>query len=499
MNKNLRYLWLVVGAALTIFIDGKWNIPLAAWLAPVFFLQFFRKSDKVWLDFVLLWLATAIPASISWHGATFFPPVISFALTFSMAFIKQLIRYVPDRLYYRRFPNSAWVTLVFPIVYTAADFLTTAFSPIGTFSANAYTQRGVLPIMQFASIAGLWGITFVIGRFASLVNYLWDQGFKFNQFALTSACLLLLVPLFGFGRILLKPQPKQTPVIAGFSLPNGALANLMDKSKNEDKADFRRAADQLNTEELNQIHTLAKDGANIVAMQEASFVGMTDQIEQVIQNASTIAKEQKIYIVLPTFDVEKSPKENIVRIIDPKGDIVLTHVKYGGNSIEKTLKGDGILHTVDTPYGRLSAIICWDSEFPNVVRQAGQKQVDLLFLPVNEWREVKDIDKGMSTFRAVENGMTIFRQAGQGISLVVDPYGTEFSPIDAFAGNQTGFTDVQLVKTPIGSVKTLYPNVGDVVGYGMSLGLVSLLIGLFFICKPQISWARLVKVDFSQR
>jgi hypothetical protein len=46
----------------------------------------------------------------------------------------------------------------------------------------------------------------------------------------------------------------------------------------------------------------------------------------------------------------KSPAENVVRIVDPNGDVVLTHVKYGGNDFESTLKGDSVLQTVDTPY-----------------------------------------------------------------------------------------------------------------------------------------------------
>ena len=36
--------------------------------------------------------------------------------------------------------------------------------------------------------------------------------------------------------------------------------------------------------------------------------------------------------------------ENIVRIIDPSGSIVLEHIKYGGNQFEGSLKGDGVLH-----------------------------------------------------------------------------------------------------------------------------------------------------------
>jgi len=485
MNKNIRFLWLALAAILTLFIGSKWNIPLAAWIAPIFFMRFFRESDKAGRNFLLLWLASAIPTIISWSGATsmgFINPIVE-PIFFIILTPIGLIPYIIDRMYHRRLLNAAWVTLVFPIAFTAVDFFTSSGSPFGTFGAAAYSQRGFLPVMQLASITGLWGITFIIGWFASLANQVWDAGFKFNRFTLLSTCFLLMIFLFGFGRTLTKSQPKQTPVIAGFSLPNGAIISMIGQYNSEDEAGFRQTVDELNTKQLTQIRTLAQEGANIIVLQEGSFMGMTDQIEKVISEASTVAKEENIYIVLPTFDMEKSPAENKVRIIDPSGHVALTHTKYGGNQFEGTLKGDGILQTMDTPYGKLSAVICWDTDFANVIKQAGKQSVDLLFVPSNDWLAVRDIHAGMATFRAVENGMTVFRQTGQGVSIVVDAYGAEFSRIDSFAGSQTGFTSMQRVATPIDSVDTIYPSFGDAVGNIMLLGFIGLLIGLFFTTK----------------
>ena len=48
----------------------------------------------------------------------------------------------------------------------------------------------------------------------------------------------------------------------------------------------------------------------------------------------------------------------MVTIIDTNGDIVCTHVKYGGNDFEGSLKGEGALQTIDYPCGKLSAISC---------------------------------------------------------------------------------------------------------------------------------------------
>jgi apolipoprotein N-acyltransferase len=486
MNKNLRYLWLVLAAVLGLFVGGKWNIPLAAWLAPVLMLRFFRDSDKAARNFLLLWLASAIPTLISWNGATFFPPMVEVAFFLGVAPIG-LIPNVLDRMYYRRFPNSAWITLVYPIAYTAVDFFSSSGTPFGTSGAVAYSQRDFLPIMQMASVTGLWGITFVIGWFASLVNYVWESGFRFTRFALTSAGLLVLILGLGFGRTLLPTQPSQTAVIAGFSLADEKLHEVLSQNEVVGEAGFRQAVNELHAQELNRIRTMAGEGAVMVSMQEAAGMGMTDQVEALIAKASTLAKEQGIYIILPILDVEKSPVENVVHIIDPNGDVVLTHVKYGGNQFEGSLKGDGVLQTVDTPYGRISAIICWDADFPNVIKQAGAQDVDLLFLPANDWLGVKDIHAGMATFRAVENGMSIYRQTGSGVSSVIDAYGRTLQRVDMFEEESAGnFAAVQMVTTPIDSVNTLYPVVGDVVGNMMLVLFSGLILGLWLSRKQAV-------------
>ncbi|MBT3713331.1 MAG: hypothetical protein HOG15_08270, partial [Anaerolineae bacterium] len=45
-NKNLNFLWLALYAALTLFASGRWQIPLAGWLAPVFAIHFYRHQES---------------------------------------------------------------------------------------------------------------------------------------------------------------------------------------------------------------------------------------------------------------------------------------------------------------------------------------------------------------------------------------------------------------------------------------------------------------------
>ena len=472
-----HYLFLLIAFALNFVASGgKWNVPIAAWIAPIFVLRFYRQSDKPWLDFLLLWLATAIPLIVSWNGATFFPGLGEVGFFLAVAPIA-LIAVVIDRYFHVRFPDSAWMLFIFPIAATALDFFQANGSPFGTFGASAYSQRGFLPVMQIASVTGIWGITFVMSLFASTVNRFWEG--NASPLSWASAGLLVLILGLSLGRTLLPAQPKQTAVIAGFSLPEGTLSKSLSQFKSGDEAGFRQAMDELHAAELNQIRTLAQDGANIVVIQEGGVIGMTDQIEKMIADAGTLAKEENIYVVLPTFDIEQMPPVNSIYIVDPNGDVVLHHIKYGGNMFEGTLKGDGVLQTVDTPYGKLSAIICWDADFPNIVKQAGAQNVDLLIVPAQDWLGVRDIHAGMATFRAVENGLTVFRQTGQGVSLVSDPYGKVLNRVDSFEESASEFVSIQKVSTPTGSVNTLYPKLGDMLGNIMLVALLGLFIGMF--------------------
>ena len=208
-------------------------------------------------------------------------------------------------------------------------------------------------------------------------------------------------------------------------------------------------------------------------------MGYADQVEKLLTDAGILAKEEGIYIILPTVTVGKEKPENVVRIIDANGEVVLKHVKYGGTQFEGSLTGSGELQTIDTPYGKISAIICWDADFPNVVKQAGVQGVDLLFVPSNDWLAVKDIHAGMATFRAVENGLSVYRQTGSGVSVVTDAFGRTLSRVDTTKEVDTGsFTAIQMVTTPISSVTTLYPIIGDVFGNMMLVASAGLLLRL---------------------
>jgi hypothetical protein len=40
------YVWLAIGLVLFVFVGFGWNVPIAAWIAPVFLIRFFRMQDR---------------------------------------------------------------------------------------------------------------------------------------------------------------------------------------------------------------------------------------------------------------------------------------------------------------------------------------------------------------------------------------------------------------------------------------------------------------------
>ena len=142
MNKQpANIVWLAIGTVLIFFIGGRWNFPLAAWIAPIFMMRFYRDSQRPVRDFLLLWLASAVPTIFSWEGATgmLFGGPFAEPIFFLLAAPLGLIPYVLDRAYHRRYGAAFWVTLVFPLAASAMDFFSSGSSPYGSFGAAAYS------------------------------------------------------------------------------------------------------------------------------------------------------------------------------------------------------------------------------------------------------------------------------------------------------------------------------------------------------------------------
>jgi apolipoprotein N-acyltransferase len=253
----------------------------------------------------------------------------------------------------------------------------------------------------------------------------------------------------------------------------GAMMQL----RQNDEAAFRERTLAQHAAYLNRTEQASATGARIVLWPELAGLGMADDVDRLVEQGRVLADEHDIYLAMPLFKLDPAgtaPAVNQIVVTDPHGAIILEHVKYGGNILEGTQPGSRELRTVETPFGRLSAVICWDTDYPAVVRQAGQQRVDILLAPAYVWPEVAAIHAEMAPFRAIENGLTVVRQSDNGISLVSDPYGRIVAWED-----HVGQEDVMMTASaPILATRTLYPLVGDVVGQASVAGFVLTILAV---------------------
>jgi apolipoprotein N-acyltransferase len=490
-TNRLSYLWLVMAAALFLLAASRWGIPLAAWLAPLFLLRFVRTQHPL-PGLLLAWLARSVVAAFVLQGILVFPGIVYYVIVVLLAGLATL-PYLADRLITPRL-NGFVATLVFPLAVTSVEYLS-SFGPIGTFLSVAYTQYGNLPLMQLVSVTGIWGITFLLTWFAAVVNWAWEREFVWPTVrggALLYASILAVVLLGGGARLTFFPPLATTVRVAGLSasqaavtafnqqLPPAILALLESgRATQADRALARSAFTTIDNDLLARSQEEARAGAKIVVWPESSPTGaniLQEDVPSLIQRAGALAQQEDIYldmglgVFLPAGGKGPFLKDEAV-LLDPTGHVVWTYEKSHPAPGEQGLfiLGDGKVPIVDSPYGRLANVICYDADYPGTVRQAGQAGADLLFVLSDELSGYDPYHTQMATFRALENGFSLVRPTSKGLSMAVDYEGRVLAASDYFSTDQ----QVMVAYVPMHGVRTIYATIGDLFAWLCLIGLLA--------------------------
>jgi apolipoprotein N-acyltransferase len=152
--------------------------------------------------------------------------------------------------------------------------------------------------------------------------------------------------------------------------------------------------------------------------------------------------------------------ENKLVLIRPDGHVAWVYNKarpVPGPDAAQQIRGDGKLRVLETPYGRVTSVICFDGDFPQLLAQAGTLKADVLLDPSSDWRAIDPWHTQMASFRAIEQGLNLIRQTSYGLSAAFDYQGRRLAAMDHF---QT--TDYAMVsQIPSRGVRTIYSLLGD--------------------------------------
>jgi apolipoprotein N-acyltransferase len=207
----------------------------------------------------------------------------------------------------------------------------------------------------------------------------------------------------------------------------------------------------------------AQAGAKLVIWPEVSAAAPPQwgaEPAPLIARAQEVARQNGIYLAVPLYVGASDAAwsyENKLLLIDPTGAIVMEHVKFGGSISEAGRRiGDRKLRTVATPFGVLSGAICYDADYPVVIKQTAGNGTGLLIVPSKDWLEIDPVHTHMAVFRAIENGTSLWRQTDTGLSIAVDPYGRVLAQTDFF----TATDPTMVAQVPVKHVATLYGSFG---------------------------------------
>jgi apolipoprotein N-acyltransferase len=482
------WLWLLIGAVLLPFAAYQGVIPLAAWLAPVFLLRFVRVSGRGGLALVLVFLAYLIAALIGWRGTNAAGIDLAWGLVAAAIHGGLLmLAYAADRLIGPRL--DTWPRLfVFPTAFVAVDWLPSLFNATGTFGSPAYSQYGDLALMQLASVTGIWGVTFLIGWFASTVNAAWERGFHWSEARGPVAAFgLVVAAVVAFGIVRLgtsTPATSTVPVAAvtaDQALVDAATADIdlatFYASTDEQRAAARPRLAATVDSMLTRTEAALRSGARIVAWQEDAIWVLEEDRQAAIDLVAGLAKRYDAYVQMTAGVLTRAPGLPYLRnqaiLLDPSGAVAWTYDKthpvFPGEWLG-TLPGSGALPVLDTPDGRLSTAICNDVGYPAFLHQAGSDGVAILLAPTHTAAAVwATNDAAEATYRAIENGVTLVRPTGNGPTLIDDPEGRVLASSDGAVGGA-----VVAARVPTQGVTTIYAWVGDAFAYLCVLALAGL-------------------------
>lgn len=476
----LRALLALVFTSLAL---GRFLFLPAVWLAPVFLVRFVRTAPRrlALPGFVLI---HTLALELAFVGTVPLPTFAHIGLFTALSLVLGLV-FLADRWVASR-SDSFLTTLTLPTGWVAYDFLQGRFSPNGTWGSIAYSLTEQLPIAQLASIGGWVALTFVVAWFGSMVNRVWDarlRGRSVRRELVVAASVFAAILAFGIVRPLVGQRTATVP-IALLAAPDTFQGEHLEEvwmyTRGLELSDDQRQAalNQIASwqdRHFDMLERALEGGAEIAIWAEVNAAITSAEESDWLARTARAAREHGAYVGLglAVFSGERGDRtQNRFVLFGPDGRQIWDYYKATRVPGDHQILGDGLLPRADTDLGRLTGAICFDLDFPRLIRQAGRMNADLMIAPSNDWTEARWIHARMAVMRAIEQGFNLARPTKDGISVVSDPYGSVLARLDTDSGPET----VLLSGVPTSGVTTVYSRIGDVVGWLSVLGFLAIVV-----------------------
>jgi apolipoprotein N-acyltransferase len=413
-NSFLAAPCLAIAAALFFLGTGLAPVWACTWLAAIPVLWISSRLTAPQAFFVAV-AAFALGGLNGWsYSRTVLPTwLVASILLFSgcmFALGVLLFRYAIAR-------GKLWqAALVFPTFWVTVEFTVAMLSVHGTFGNVGYSQMDFLPIVQIASVTGIWGISFCIFLFASTVAALLTPAANSARIPFTVSSFLFLACVMGFGFWRLAATPKDSPSVKVALIASDAPENINAATPEGAQAIFERYAAQMKP--------LVAQGIQLFVLPEHSGPVTNTSVAQADAFFAQLAKETGAYIAIGIDRIEPNVSWNQERLYSPLDGSVLSYNKHHLlPRFEDRFAPDVKRTAFSTSSGKWGMQICKDMDFPRLSREYANDGIGLLLVPA--WDFVDDgwLHGRMAILRGVESGFSIARSAKLGILTATDDRG----------------------------------------------------------------------------
>ncbi len=424
---------------------------------------------------------------------------------FIVVFSFILYRFVISR---RKEYSRAWrkVFWIFApsVIWVSLEWIR-SLGPYGvTGGGLGYSQAFFIPLIQIASVTGVYGISFLIVFFNSVLTFLFiEKGSIVERFKKQLIAVLILaflaIVVFSYGRAKIaehKYEKREGLVVAIIQ------ANVPQKEKLRYSQTYR-----IFNEHLGLSDEVVKYSPDVIIWPETA---VTDYL---LENAGMLSKlrdfidKNRCYLIVgaPYFSADSKIFNSLI-VFSPQGEasgrydkrhlvpfgeylplrsLFYPILRHTGNLFEEDYDSNPISKLLTIKGYVAAANICFESTFPYIVRSRVKRGGDFILVATNDaWFGNSPAAKQhfySGVFRAIENGSYLVQVANTGISGDIDPLGR------VIKRTKLGIRETLIVSVPKKGKGTFYLKYGDLFVYLCLLGTILLTVWKKFPWLKEIS------------
>lgn len=440
----------LLGVALTVASGGRWGVAAVAWVAPVPWLLWMRRTER-WSERLLVLLAAATAGTLQIATIVTEPIPPAFAPMFGVPTGAGLwaIVLLGDAL--RRRTSERLGLYALPALAAASDVLTTTTGPLGAWGTASASQADSLVLLQLASVFGVAGVGFVMAWVASWTATVLAAP-RPRRFAADGAILavaMLAVFSFGTWRLAAPSDARTVPVAAVVTDVGFSPVGLPDADT------LAAGVDEL----FARSHLAADRGARLIVWNEGATAVRPHEEARLLARGRAFAAARGVDLVLAYIVVtQEAPLafRNLATFVGDDGELLATYHKRHPVPGE-TEPSDNPVPRLARPYGVVSLAICYDEDFPEMSLRHAEIGAELVAVPSSDWAGIDPVHTLMARTRAIEGGFSMLRPTRWAASAGFDAHGR----VRGWMRADEDHDRVLVTDLPLGRVPTVYAAIGD--------------------------------------